>query len=261
MKRLAALTLVAAVGTPALAGQVHHRGATLDKVLLRTDLVVTIALDTPHSRSAAIPVPPAGDKNCGTYDYGVITGTVVSVQHPQAPVVSPGERIVVYFANTPSLVELTHLACSEGTSKSPIFDRFEGAAPADGATLTALLRWEKGFGWTEAVAGSWLKAPPTAKQLALARAPGFDEDLAAHEAMCVDDKDCVLGTLACGPCGPCVEPQPVARAALGRYGALCRQAGKAADGCGGCGDVGDPRAPRRRPVCRAMRCATEVERK
>jgi hypothetical protein len=236
---------------------------SLNGALQRSELVVTIALDTPHTTRVSIPVPsPSEDKTCEPVATYVVTGKVVKVLHPtkmRFTVVSEEERIVVFPGNVDELVELARIACVEGTSKSVSVDHMRGGAElADGATRTALLRWQSGFGWTEAVSGSWLEKEPSRAKLASVHRMRFVEDAAQHDALCVTAADCVQDDLSCEPCGPCVEHPPIASAAVGRYVALCHEAKKPKPGhCGSCGDVKDPFGPPTRLACRAMRCVLE----
>jgi hypothetical protein len=251
--------VIAAIAAPAAASNV-----SIDSALERSELVVTIALDTPHATRVSIPVPsPVEGKTCDPIASYVVTGKVVKVLHPtkmRFTVVSEDERIVVFPGNIDQLVDLARIACVEGTSKSVAVDHMtKGSEPADGVTRTALLRWQNGFGWTEAVAGSWLEKEPSRAKLASVQRMRFVEDTAQHDALCVTAADCVQDDLSCEPCGPCVEHPPIARASVGRYVALCHEAKKPKPGrCGSCGDVKDPFGPPTRLACRAMRCVVEA---
>jgi hypothetical protein len=260
------LTVALCALSSAAAAPAAARKVSLDAALSMSELVVTIQLDTPHTTKVSVPVPSPErkpEKECGSYDSYVVTGKVVEVVHPtkmRFTVVSPDDRIVVFPGNLAMNVDLTQRVCSDGTSKSPIYDHFASPAPLeDGAVRTALLRWQNGYGWTEAVAGSWLDKPPSQPKLAAVDRMHFEADPARHDALCVTAADCVQDDLSCEPCGACVEHPPIARSAVTRYVAVCHEAKKPKPGhCGSCGDVKDPFGAPTRVVCRAMRCAMEV---
>lgn len=189
---------------PALAGQVFTEMVTLDEVLDRAVVVAVVRLETPASRAVKLPVPPAGLRSCGTYDYGVTRVEVREVlRTPPTGGVAVGQWINVFPANSGDLVDLTHRACVDGTSKSPIFEQFAGDAPADGATRIVALAWEPPYGWREAVAGAWVA--PEKRELverALAAHPGPELEPASAPLLCVVDADCGAGRCAEMRCSP-----------------------------------------------------------
>lgn len=150
------LVLIAA----AHAGQVFEEPVGLDEVIDRAVAVAIVQLGTPAGTPVEIPVPPAGDRDCGTYAYGLLRVDVVEVLRapPADRKLVVGEPIAVYYANTGDLVSLTHAACVDGTSKSPIFQSFDGDPTTDGAKRIVFLAWEDPYGWREAVSGAWLDA-------------------------------------------------------------------------------------------------------
>ena len=249
--------LIFSVALLLAAGQVSYDTVPLADVVARTELVITMTLDTPASTGVKIPVPSStGKKDCGTYEYGVYSGQVADVLFPsQGASVAAGTRVVVFLANTPELLELSTRACEEGGSESPIFNVFEGATPKDGATLTVFLRWSPGLGWTEAVSGAWLAKPPSKERLKGAitiHALAFDaKRRASDSALCVVDDDCTRTELVCNVCAPCTDAGgPVARAAAWRFRMDCFESlGRPPSPCGPCIVEGAPKV-----ACRAMKC-------
>lgn len=264
--------LVAAL--PARAGQVSYEDSAVAEAQARAELVVTVKLMTPAMQSAKIPTAlprgyaPQGNlrepskKPCGPYEFGAYVGTVEKVHAPtQHAPVKAGERLVVFPAETGTLLELTRRACEEGGSKSPIFRRMKGGAePKDGATLVALLRWEETVGWVEAMGGSWLAEPPPAPAKRPKVHVGWTR---GDDALCLADEDCAVvvppkldaeGELVCGKCPPCglLADTAMARAAGQRAEALCAKQ-RADEGivvtCEACAPT------TKKAQCKAMRCA------
>lgn len=196
------LALILGIAT---AGQVHNEDVSLGQVAGWSLAAVVVQLETPASRSVEIPVPRAGLKGCGTYAYGVHRVTVVEVLQPPPKPLSlvPDQAINVFLANTGSLVDLTHRACAQGGSKSPIFERFEGDPPADGERRLVLLSYEEPYGWREAVAGSWLlETRRDELTKALEGQPVRSAPAVSGDLLCVVDADCTDGR-RCGDAMRC----------------------------------------------------------
>jgi hypothetical protein len=189
----------------ARAGLVFDEPVDLETVLSWSVAVAVVRLEAPATRPAKIPVPSAGERSCGTYDFGVYRVEVVEVLLAPAEPLSlkAGQEINVFFANTGDLVDLTHLHCAEGISKSPIFQSFPGDPTADGAKMIVFLGWEAPYGWTEAVGGSWLaaKQKKAIVEKLRERAPATVSE-APGPLLCVTDADCAAGACSDMRCAP-----------------------------------------------------------
>jgi hypothetical protein len=258
----------------ALAGQVSYEESAVAEARSRAELVVTLKLGAKAMQSAKIPTAPprgyapggnlrkASAKPCGPYEFGAWVGTVEKVHAPaQHAPVKAGERLVIFPAETGTLLELTRRACEEGGSKSPIFRRMKGGAePKDGASLVALLRWEETVGWVEAMGGSWLAQPPPEPEKTRRALHGWTR---GDDALCLADEDCAVvvppklgaeGELVCGVCPPCAltADTAMAKAAAQRAEAMCAKQ-RADQGvvvtCEACAPT------QKQAQCKAMRCS------
>ncbi|MFO0750832.1 MAG: hypothetical protein U1F43_34955 [Myxococcota bacterium] len=133
--------------------------------------LVTIA--TPESEKRAYPVPGGRGKRCAPYDFIAYRATVERVVRAGAdlPALAATASLAIVPANVPDLVDLTHRACVDGVSKSPIWERYAGREPAPGLHLLVVLRWHKDYGWLESVAGGWLDAAELARVEAVLAPP------------------------------------------------------------------------------------------
>ncbi|MFH1808548.1 MAG: hypothetical protein ABIJ09_07380 [Pseudomonadota bacterium] len=198
-----------ALAAVARASQVSHEETSLDEVLSQTEVAVLLQLEDPAMRPVAIPVPSDGTKDCGAYRYGAWRARVTRVVHSEpASGVAVGQTLVVFPADTPALIAISREACLTGMTESPIFGRFKGVEPMKGQPALALLRWLPGYGWAEAVSGSWLK-PVDAKKIAgrlTKRDLGMNPALLpARDSLCVITDDCVQSFADCSLCGTCPD--------------------------------------------------------
>ncbi len=201
------LSLLLVLASTGRASQVFHQATPLAEVLQQTEAAVLLQLAKPAMRPVAIPVPGDDKKDCGTYSYGVWRAKVTRIVHAEkASGISVGQTVVVFPADTPELIGISREACLTGMTESPIFGRFEGVKPEDNQQVLALLRWLPGYGWAEAVSGSWL-APGDARKIArklkrreLLSNPAL---LPAGQTLCVVNEDCVQSYAHCSPCGYC----------------------------------------------------------
>lgn len=238
----------------AVAGQVIIQDAPLAAVVARSGLALLVTVEAPGAVRVDYPVPPAGTKPCEPYSSSAWRVRVERVLAPaRFPAAAVGDRLTVIPADVPDLVGISHRACLDGTSKSPIFERFGGAEPRSGARLLVLLTWLDGYGWTEATSGSWLlpsqlprlQAVMKGKMRVGSALDVTDPSQPGRDAICLDDGDCTLATLQCGPCGACPgqEGVPVHRQAAQRFAAACAQS------------HAPPSRPRRGPPVQAPNCA------
>lgn len=169
-RRLVPLALAAALGpaSPAAASQVDYDPASLAELLapVRSGhaALALVKVGTPAATPRVYPVPGDGEKRCEPYafvEYHATIERVVTPARPGSGAHAPpavGDALAIVPADTPELVDLTRRACLEGVSKSPIFRRFAGETPTDGARLLVVVTWVEGYGWTELVDGAWLAA-------------------------------------------------------------------------------------------------------
>lgn len=149
-------------------GQVFTEEVSFADVARQAEVAVVVELGTPAMAPVEIPVPGDEAHDCGTYAYGRWNATIREVVFAPADAgLAVGAPIVVYPADTPDLIALTRRACVEGGSRSPIFARYAGAEPTDGARRIVLLRPDPTYGWLEVVAGAWL---PTSQRGRLLKA-------------------------------------------------------------------------------------------
>jgi hypothetical protein len=152
--------LTALSGGHALGGQVHEDDLSLEALLAPVRhghaTLALVTLESPEYVKRAYAVPGNGAKRCAPYDFIEYRARLDRVvRSPKdGPKLAAALRIVP--ANVPDLVHLTHLECVSGTSKSPIWPRYAGLAPAPGATRLVVLRHQETYGWLESVSGSWL---------------------------------------------------------------------------------------------------------
>jgi hypothetical protein len=143
--------------------QVHEDDVTLEALIARvrsgTVTVAIVRLATPDHVKRTYPVHGKGEKTCPPYDFIEYRATVESVmrQGENAPKLPAGTLSIVP-ANVPDLVYLSHLACVDGTSKSPIWQRFSGVGPAPDARRIVFLNHDPKYGWLELMSGAWLDA-------------------------------------------------------------------------------------------------------
>ncbi len=169
---LVALASLGAAGR-AQAGQVVYREQQLADLLghLQSSptAVVTLTLATPVAERKEWPVPGKGAKACPPYQGWQYRGRVEAVLFAsrEAPDLQVGADLRVSPAEMLDLIHLEHLACAEGISKSPIWERFAGIEPKPGQKAIAVLAWQPGHGWLERVSGAWLDPTDLPKVLAL----------------------------------------------------------------------------------------------
>ena len=167
------LLFVSAAPQQALAGQVHHEDVQLADLLDGLEsgaaAVVTLTLATPATQRQDWPVPGKGAKKCPAYRGYQYHGRVEAVHFASrnGPTLRAGAQLAVTPANMPDLVYLEHLACAEGISKSPIWQRFSGIEPKAGQQVIAVLRWQQELGWLERMSGAWLDVQDLPKILKL----------------------------------------------------------------------------------------------
>lgn len=174
--RLAALLLaLAGLAAPcsARAGQVFYRDKNLADLLRHLEssptAVVTLTLATPATERKEWPVPGKGAKRCPPYQGWQYRGRIEAVHFASrgGPPLPVGTQLLVSPADMLDLIHLEHLACAEGISKSPIWERFAGIEPKPGQQAVAVLAWQEGHGWLERVSGAWLDPKDLPKVLAL----------------------------------------------------------------------------------------------
>lgn len=143
-------------------GQVHYEELELEELLGAVRgghaTLALVELATPEHVERAYPVPGGRGKTCPPYDFIEYRATIRKVvragrSHPALAVDGP---VAIVPANVPDLVDLSHRACVEGGSKSPIWPSFRGARPGPGLRLLVVLRHTEQYGFLESVSGAWL---------------------------------------------------------------------------------------------------------
>ncbi len=157
----AALSVLAIqAAQPALAGQVHSDDLTLEQLLAPVHsghaTLALVTLERPESVKRAYPVKGRGAKRCEPYDFVEYRARLDRVVRGPGKGPKPPAKLRIVPANVPDLVHLSHLDCVDGVSKSPIWPRYAGVAPAPGAQLLVVLRHDARYGWLESVGGAWL---------------------------------------------------------------------------------------------------------
>ncbi len=145
------------------AGQVHDKAVTLHDVVSHTLAtgggIALLEMDAKPEQPHAFAVAGQGAKKCPPYAYFRWHARFVEWLAPPkgGPSLAPGVGLSVVPANAPELVALERVACLEGGSKSPVFERFgEGVEPKGGQRAIAFLRHDASYGWVQTVAGAWL---------------------------------------------------------------------------------------------------------
>ena len=174
--RLVALWLTSlCLATPQLAqaSQVVYRDQDLASLLGHLEssptAVVTLTLATPATERQEWPVPGKGAKRCPPYQGWQYRGRIETIHFASrgAPSLQVGAQLLVSPSTMLDLIHLEHLACAEGISKSPIWERFAGIEPKPGQAAVAVLAWHGEYGWLERVSGAWLDPKDLPKVLAL----------------------------------------------------------------------------------------------
>jgi len=215
MRGLLALVVVVGLAGDAAANLVIVRKVKLADAVASAEVGVVLEVEAVEKVDYA--VPAAGGKPCPPYTFIAWRGRVASILFPAAfPPVKAEQRVLVIPASVPELALAAHDACAGDGSKSVSRDRFPGVVPSPGSKLVALLAWRTGYGWSEAVDGSWLAHKDFRKVLKAVgkgtplgrtgryRMNGGGADTGASDGMCLADSDCLLAAPSCpGPCGGC----------------------------------------------------------
>ncbi len=132
MRRLAALlvlTLAALMPSEAHLSKVYHQDVSLAELVNHADWALLVRLDTPPTRVVTVPyslITQDNTRHESTYALPVVRVIIEEVLRAEDETPSVGAALELYEPETLTMFELTLRYEATGSTKSPIFDRYEG---------------------------------------------------------------------------------------------------------------------------------------
>lgn len=132
MRRLAALlvlTLAALMPSEAHLSKVYHQDVSLLELVNQTSWALVVRLDTPPTRVVTVPYSLTSRDGApmeSIYGVPVVRVIIEEVLRAEDETPSVGAALELYEPETLTMFELTLRYEATGSTKSPIFDRYEG---------------------------------------------------------------------------------------------------------------------------------------
>ncbi len=148
--------ILALIASAALAGQVHYQELSLDELVRTSDAILLVRVADPAWTNERVPVSESVD--CGEYPLSWYHFHVKEVLKGAA-VDAPTGKIAVAGPHAAAMLDLSRLACLEGTRKSPIHGRYDtDASVKAGRDIIVFLDRSDAWGWQISASDAWEQA-------------------------------------------------------------------------------------------------------
>ena len=126
---LLVLTLAALLPSEAHLSKIYHEDVSLAELVNHTDWALLVRLDTPPTRVVAVPyslITQDNTRHESTYALPVVRVIIEEVLRAEDEPPAVGAALEIFTPETLTMFELTLRYEATGSTKSPIFQQFEG---------------------------------------------------------------------------------------------------------------------------------------